>query len=79
MDGLSGKKPDAPTEAEIPPAALEAMTKSAMSEIQAKAGTRLPIVRGRDRGLPKTPPAFDPDVMAQRSREAKARLGRSRA
>ncbi len=47
----------------MPPEAAEAMEKAALAEIQAKGAGRIPIVRGRDKGLPKAPPVFDVEAM----------------
>lgn len=44
------------------------MQKSALAGIAAKAGPRLPIVRGADKGLPKAAPVFDLDEMRLRNK-----------
>ena len=43
----------------VPSEAQEAMQRSALQAIATKAGGRLPIMRGRDPGLPKAKPVFD--------------------
>ena len=75
VEGFGGGKPAhrATEPLEIPPEAAQAMQDSAMAAIVAKAGSRLPIVRGRDPGLPKTPPVFDLEALRKRNAEATAK------
>ena len=74
VEGFGGKKKSTVDETvEMPQEAFDAMQKSAMAEIAVKAGPRLPILQGKDRGLPKTPPVFDIEVMRQRNAEVLAR------
>lgn len=53
----------------IPTEAQEAMQRSAMQAIAAKAGSRLPILRGGDPGLPKAKPVFDIDSLRNKNIE----------
>lgn len=41
-----------------------------MAAIQAKAGNRLPVMVGRDPGLPKAPPVFDEEALRKQSAES---------
>jgi hypothetical protein len=43
------------------------MQRSALQGIKEKAGPLLPIMRGRDPGLPKAPPVFDLDKMREKN------------
>lgn len=54
----------------VPADAMARMQSSALQEIKAKAGTRLPVMPGRDPGLPKAAPVFDPDELKRRSSDA---------
>jgi hypothetical protein len=54
----------------VPTEAQEAMQRSAMQAIAAKAGARLPIMRSRDPGLPKAKPVFDLDELRRKNAEA---------
>jgi hypothetical protein len=54
---------------ELPSEAMVEMTKSAMAGIEAKAGNRLPIVRGKDKGLPKEAPVFNVDELRLKNAE----------
>jgi hypothetical protein len=73
IEGFSGSaKPPEPLE--IPPEAFEAIQNSAIAGIAARAGNRLPIMAGRDRGLPKATPIFDLEAMRKKNEEAKARI-----
>ena len=65
VEGLGGGKATGTKQAElaVPPEAAEAMEKAALAEIRTKGAGRIPIVRGRDKGLPKTLPVFDIDAM----------------
>ena len=59
----------------IPSEAQEAMQRSAMQAIAAKAGSRLPIMRGKDPGLPKAKPVFDLNELRNKNIDAlKAKL-----
>jgi hypothetical protein len=72
LEGLGGgnkAKTKAVTSADIPAAAMDAMQKSAMQAIAAKAGPTLPIIQGKDKALPKTPPIFDENELRQRNAE----------
>lgn len=63
VEGLGGAQVPGSALPNVPPEAAEAMERAALAEIQAKGAGRIPIVRGRDKGLPKTPPVFDLDTM----------------
>jgi hypothetical protein len=77
MDGLSGgTKEDKSETIDMPPEAFEAMQASAVAAIAAKAGSRLPIVQGRDRGLPKAPPVFDIEEMKKRNEAGLRKKGK---
>ena len=67
VEGFGGKTSSLPSQQEIPPAAMEEMQRSALAAIAIKAGPRLPIVRGKDKGLPKAPPVFDLDELRRRN------------
>jgi hypothetical protein len=69
LEGLGGgtKPAENGPNAEIPAEAQLAMQQAALTEIAAKAGPRIPITRGRDKGLPKTQPTFDPDALRERN------------
>jgi hypothetical protein len=58
---------------------MEAMRQSALAEIQVKAGPRLPVMQGKDKGLPKTPPVFDENVLQERNKTLASRLKLKRA
>jgi hypothetical protein len=82
VDGFGGgtKAPSADNDtAEIPQEAMDAMQREAMRGIAAKAGSRLPIVRGRDRGLPKKEPVFDIGAMRERNAEVIRRRAKMKA
>jgi len=77
VEGFGGKAATAESKtpsADIPPAAMAAMQNSALAQIQVKAGPTLPVVRGRDPGLPKTPPIFDPEVLRAKNSALRLRL-----
>jgi hypothetical protein len=70
VEGLGGgHKTTAEGDFTVPPEALDAMQRSALSQISVKAGPQLPIVRGRDVGLPSAAPVFDLDTMRQRNQD----------
>ena len=72
MEGLGGGV--SPSVASISPEALDEMQKSAIAGIEAKADPRiLPVIRGRDRGMPAAPPVFDIDEMRKRNAAVAAR------
>jgi hypothetical protein len=48
------------------------MQDSAIAAISARAGPRIPVVRGRDPNLPPAP-SFDLDEMRQRNEQARAK------
>lgn len=81
MEGLGGgnKSPSAGAHADVPPEAAEAMQRSALTEIAAKAGRRIPIVRGRDKGLPKAPPILDVEAMRAKNEATAVRLTKGSA
>lgn len=55
----------------VPQEAQDAMQRSAVGAIAAKADPRwLPVTRGRDRGLPKAAPVFDLTELRERNLEA---------
>jgi hypothetical protein len=54
---------------DIPPDASAAMQRSALAGIASKAGPTLPVMRGRDLGLPTAQPVFDIDEMKRRNAE----------
>lgn len=71
-----GSKPQVePERLDIPPEAALAMQRSAAAEISTRIGRGLPMVRGRDTGLPKAPPVFDIDEMRKRNEAIKNRRG----
>jgi hypothetical protein len=75
IEGLAGgSKPTVDAAVDMPPEAFEAMQNAALAGIAARAGNRIPIMAGRDPGLPKAAPVFDLDTLRQRNAEAKARL-----
>lgn len=49
------------------PEAFEAMQNSALGAITSKAGSRLPVMQGKDPGLPKAAPVFDLDELRKRN------------
>jgi hypothetical protein len=51
----------------IPPEATVAMQRSVLANIAAKAGSTLPVLQGRDSGLPRAQPIFDVDEMRKRN------------
>lgn len=53
----------------VPVAAEYAMQRSAAQAIAAKAGSRLPVIQGRDKGLPQSAPIFDLDEMRKKNME----------
>ena len=69
-----GKKEQPLVDATIPPEALEQMQRSALAAISAKAGNRLPIIKGKDKGLPKVQPTFDLDELRRRNAQRNVRL-----
>lgn len=67
LDGLSGKaKPAAEAETVVRPDMDQLRV---ISEISMKAGPHMPVVRGKDSGLPRTPPSFNVDELRQRNAE----------
>jgi hypothetical protein len=52
---------------DVPPEATAAMESSALSALATKAGPALPIMRGRDPGLPQAKPIFDIDELRSRN------------
>lgn len=66
LEGFGGKTAGE-KEVEVSPEALSAMQDSAVAAIAAKAGSRLPITRGRDKNLPRTPPMFDFEELRKRN------------
>lgn len=73
VEGLGGCKAVAAPEVEMTSEAFEAMQNSAIAAIAAKAGSRLPVVQGRDRGLPNKAPVFDLDELRNRNMTVKAK------
>ena len=70
VEGLGGgAKPKDDVDIDVPPEAMLAMQRSAAQAIVTKAGPRLPMVRGADKGLPPTPPTFDIDELRRRNAE----------
>lgn len=70
VEGLGGGRSSAPSENfVVPPEAQKAMQDSALAEISVKAGHQLPVLRGRDPGLPPAKPVFDLDEMKARNAE----------
>jgi hypothetical protein len=70
VEGLGGgRKVTSSEDFTVPSEALDAMQRSALSQISAKAGPQLPVIRGADVGLPKTTPVFDLDTMRQRNQD----------
>lgn len=71
VEGFSGGTKKAvsqdDTSSAIPQEAFDAMQREALRGISQKVGSRLPIVRGKDRGLPKVEPVFDLNVMKERN------------
>ena len=68
VEGLGGgAKPKENVDFAVPPEAMLAMQRSAAQAIVTKAGPRLPMVRGPDKGLPPTPPTFDLEEMRKRN------------
>jgi hypothetical protein len=63
---------------DIPADAMAAMNASALQAIQSKAGNRLPIIRGKDTGLPKAAPVFDLDAMRKRNAEVIVKMSERR-
>ena len=51
----------------VPLEAQAAMQTSVLNNIAAKAGPAMPILRGRDPGLPAKPPSFDLDELRERN------------
>jgi hypothetical protein len=53
------------------------MQSSAIEGIRAKASPNfLPVMAGRDRGLPKAPPVFDEEALRAKNLEARIRLAK---
>lgn len=72
VDGFSGKKPadvNSSSDVDMPPEAFKVMQASALEQIKHRAGNRVPVVRGKDPGLPKTAPIFDFDAMRAKNAE----------
>ena len=74
MEGFGGGRKSPSASVEIPPEASEAMQRAAVTEIAAKAGSNLPVIRGRDVGLPAASPVFDIEELSRRSKSVSARL-----
>jgi hypothetical protein len=78
VEGLGGisttKSSNDDDDVNIPPEAMKSMQDSALTAIAAKAGARLPILRGHDKGLPKAPPTFDLDKLREKNMETAKRL-----
>lgn len=55
------------------PEAFEAMQNSALGAITSKAGNRLPVMQGKDPGLPKAAPVFDLEELRKRNSDLMAR------
>lgn len=72
--GGNATEPKTKTADEIPVEAMTAMQNSVMREIAVKAGNRLPVTKGRDRGLPKAPPVFDLEALRAKNAEAVERM-----
>lgn len=53
--------------------AMKLMEKSALVALATKAGPMLPILHGKDKDLPKTPPVFDEKIMLERNAAIKAK------
>lgn len=73
VEGFGGGMKESGTEekesADITPEAMDAMQRSAAQAIAAKSGNRLPVMVGKDLGLPIAPPMFDLDEMRRRNEE----------
>jgi hypothetical protein len=71
LEGLGGgkanKTPTADEFQQLAPEAMKAMQDSAMEAIVAKAGNRLPVTRGRDKGLPHRGPIFDVELLRDKN------------
>jgi len=70
VEGFGGTRPGPmgqTADVQMPPAAAEAMEKAALAEIRTKGAGRIPIIQGRDKGLPKAPPVFDLDKLRERN------------
>lgn len=76
VEGFGGGKKTIENDAssfQVTPEADLAM-RSAVAQISAKAGRGLPVIRGRDTGLPNAPPIFDiEELKARNSAVAKRR------
>lgn len=68
VEGLGGAR-SAPRELDMPAEAQEEMRRSALTQISAKAGSRLPILVGKDPGLPKQAPILDINLLRERNAE----------
>ena len=55
-----------------------ALQRGALAAIAAKAGTRLPIIQGKDKGLPKNAPVFDLEEL-RRKNDLIAKKGRQKS
>ena len=74
VEGFCGKsKPEEEPFAELPPDAAKAMRQAALAEVARKAGPAIPIVRGKDRGLPQKAPVFDYEELRKRDEESQKR------
>ena len=60
-------KPKSNQDFVIPQNAQDQMRKSAMVKISTEFGTRLPVLLGKDQGLPKNKPIFDLAEMEKRN------------
>ena len=69
VGGFGGGSAATPESSEIPPDILAKMQQSALQVLAVKAGPGLPILRGRDKGLPKAEPIFDVTEMQQKNVE----------
>jgi hypothetical protein len=80
VEGLGGGvKSENEAPFEVPDEAMAEMQRSAASAIVAKAGNRLPMVRGKDAGLPKAPPVFDIEELRKRNAEVARRRAEIKA
>jgi hypothetical protein len=74
VEGLGGQtQPKANDVVDVPPEAMLAMQRSAAQAVVAKAGSRLPMVHGRDKGLPSAQPVFDIEEMRRRNADVTRR------
>jgi hypothetical protein len=71
VEGLGGGKASVASEDDfsVPQVAQDAMQRAATAAIAAKAGSRLPVIHGKDTGLPKAAPVFDLDILREKNIE----------